>query len=161
VSSDEEEFRQLYEKVFPLAYRVGYRYSGRRDEAEEAAQEAFARAFQRWGRLRGQPWVIGWILSTTVNVLRRSGRRVHDVPVHSPEAPAEHDVEGSLDLWSAIRRLPKRQAQAVVLYYVADLPVKHVASAMGCREGSAKAHLSRARARLAASPALSDRSREE
>jgi RNA polymerase sigma-70 factor (ECF subfamily) len=64
---------------------------------------------------------------------------------------AEADVDSSMDLWTAIRRLPKRQAQAVVLYYLADLPLRDVAVVMGCREGTAKAHLDRARKHLAAS----------
>jgi RNA polymerase sigma-70 factor (ECF subfamily) len=54
-----------------------------------------------------------------------------------------------LDLWRAIKELPKRQAQAVVLHYLIDLPVAQVAEVMGCREGTAKAHLDRGRRRLA------------
>jgi RNA polymerase sigma factor (sigma-70 family) len=151
VSPDEEEFRLFYERVFPLAYRVGYRFSGRRDEAEDAAQEALARAFQRWTRLRDQPWVVGWVLTTTLNLLRRKTRRTRDVPAPTDQRQPEADFEASLDLWHAISRLPRRQAQAVTLYYLADLPVKHVASAMGCKEGTARAHLDRARKQLARS----------
>ncbi len=150
MSPDEEEFRLLYEQVFPLAYRVAYRFSGRRDEAEDAAQEAFARAFQRWRRLHDQPWVVGWILTTTLNILRRRTRRIRHVPAADDRQP-EADLEASLDLWRAIHQLPKRQAQAVILYYLADLSVKHVATAMGCKEGTARAHLDRARKQLARS----------
>jgi RNA polymerase sigma-70 factor (ECF subfamily) len=53
-----------------------------------------------------------------------------------------------LDLWRSIRALPRRQQEAVVLHYVADLPVSEVAAAMRCGEGTVKAHLSRARAAL-------------
>jgi RNA polymerase sigma factor (sigma-70 family) len=151
VSPDEEGFRRLYEEVFPLAYRIGYRISGRRDEADDAAQEAFARAFQRWDRLHDQPWVVGWILTTTLNILRRRTRRTRHVPAPADERQPEADLEASLDLWHAISQLPKRQAQAVILYYLADLSVQHVATAMGCKEGTARAHLDRARKQLARS----------
>jgi RNA polymerase sigma factor (sigma-70 family) len=151
VSPAEEEFRLLYEQVFPLAYRIGYRFSGRRDEAEDAAQEAFARAFQRWARLRDEPWAVGWVLTTTLNILRRKTRRKSDMPVSADQRQPETDLEASLDLWHAISQLPKRQAQAVIMYYLADLSVKHVASAMGCKEGTARAHLDRARKQLARS----------
>jgi RNA polymerase sigma factor (sigma-70 family) len=160
VPPDEEEFRLLYEQVFPLAYRVGYRFSGRRDEAEDAAQEAFARAFQRWARLRDQPWAVGWILTTTLNILRRTTRRTRDVPPPADQRKPEADLEASLDLWRAIGQLPKRQAQAVILYYLADLSVKNVASAMGCKEGTARAHLDRARKQLARSLDPTDGSQE-
>jgi RNA polymerase sigma-70 factor (ECF subfamily) len=159
VSPDEEEFRLLYEQVFPLAYRVGYRFSGRRDEAEDAAQEAFARAFQRWGRLHDQPWVVGWILTTTLNILRRT-RRTRHVPAPAEERQPEADLEASLDLWHAVSQLPRRQAQAVILYYLADLSVEHVAAAMGCKEGTARAHLDRARNQLARSLDPTDGSQE-
>ena len=160
MSPDEEEFRLLYEQVFPLAYRVGYRFSGRRDEAEDAAQEAFARAFQRWGRLHDQPWVVGWILTTTLNILRRRTRGTRYVPAPADERQPEADLEASLDLWHAVSQLPRRQAQAVILYYLADLSVEHVAAAMGCREGTARAHLDRARNQLARSLDPTDGSQE-
>jgi RNA polymerase sigma-70 factor (ECF subfamily) len=146
-ASSEEEFRAMYQEIFPLAFRVGYRFSGRRDDAEDAAQEALARAFQRWRRLRGQPWVRGWVLSTTMNILRRKQRLGSSA---HPEPARESDLDASLDLWSALRRLPARQAQAVILYYLADLPVADVARIMGCREGTAKTHLDRGRKGLAA-----------
>jgi DNA-directed RNA polymerase specialized sigma24 family protein len=47
------------------------------------------------------------------------------------------------------RSSPKRQARAVVLHYLIDLPVAQVAEVMGCREGTAKAHLDRGRRTLA------------
>lgn len=146
----------MYQQIFPLAFRVGYRFSGRRDDAEDAAQEALARAFQRWSRLRGQPWVRGWVLSTTLNILRRSRRLA--ASAHQEVPIPETDLDASLDLWSSIRRLPARQAQAVVLYYLADLPVADVAMIMGCREGTAKTHLDRARKALAGALGTSDES---
>jgi RNA polymerase sigma-70 factor (ECF subfamily) len=149
VTRDQDEFRTAYVELFPLAYRVAYRFTGHRDDAEDAAQEALARAFQRWGRLRGRSWIAGWVLTTTLNILRR--RRPPAPSENDGTAPPEADVDSSMDLWTAIRRLPKRQAQAVVLYYLADLPLRDVAVVMGCREGTAKAHLDRARKHLAAS----------
>jgi RNA polymerase sigma-70 factor (ECF subfamily) len=90
VSSDEADFRHVYEQAFPVVYRVAYRFSGRRETAEDAVQEAFARAFERWGRLRGEPWIVGWIVTTTLNILRRTGRRTAELcyeveGLHSPK----------------------------------------------------------------------------
>ena len=116
---------------------MGYRFSGRRDDAEDAAQEALARAFQRWDRLRGQPCIAGWILTTTLNILRR--KRPIDLRIQDEADPAT-DIDSSLDLWTAVRRLPKRQAQAVVLHYLADLPIVDVARVMDAARGTAKAH---------------------
>jgi len=161
-SPDEADFRQVYEQAFPIVYRVAYRFCGRREAAEDAAQEAFARAFERWGRLRAEPWVVGWVVTTALNIVRRGARREPE-PSRDAREPAYQgmDVEAELDLWRAIRELPKRQAEAVVLHYVVDLPVAQVAEVMGCREGTAKAHLGRARERLARLLELAESRREE
>jgi RNA polymerase sigma-70 factor, ECF subfamily len=150
VGRDEAEFRDVYERAFPTVYRVAYRYSGHREAAEDAAQEAFARAFERWERLGGEPWLVGWIVTTALNVARRAARGAPE-PVGDTDARPSSDggIEGAVDLWRAIRALPRRQAEAVVLHYVVDLPIAQVAQVMGCREGTAKTHLDRARRRLA------------
>jgi len=53
-----------------------------------------------------------------------------------------------LDLLAALRSLPERQRQAVVLHYLMDCRVATVAELMGLSEGTVKAHLHRARATL-------------
>jgi RNA polymerase sigma-70 factor (ECF subfamily) len=126
--------------------------SGDRGIAEEATQEAFARCLERWRRLGDQPWVAGWVTTTAMNQARRMLRRAARDRLQSFDpAPSSAEVgvnDPSMDLWAAIRRLPDRQREAVVLYYALDLPVKYVAGAMGCQEGTVKAHLARARETL-------------
>jgi RNA polymerase sigma factor (sigma-70 family) len=71
--------------------------------------------------------------------------RTDAVPVADPEAvdgraatlPESRD-EG---LWDAVRSLPPRQRSAVVLRYVADLPHREIASAIGCSEEAARRSL--------------------
>ena len=139
----------MYEESFGMVYRVAYRFSGSREAAEDAAQEAFARAYARWRLLQGRPWVVGWIMTTTLNLLRRAGRSREAATVPDDRAYLDPDPDAALDLWAAVRGLPKRQAEAVVLHHLVDLPVAQVAEVMRCREGTAKAHLDRARRRLA------------
>jgi DNA-directed RNA polymerase specialized sigma24 family protein len=47
-----------------------------------------------------------------------------------------------------VRVLPRRQQEAVLLHYAADLPLWDVAGAMKCEEGTVKAHLAKAREAL-------------
>ena len=47
-----------------------------------------------------------------------------------------------------MRRLTRRQQQAVVLHYVGELSVREVADVMGCSTGAVKSHLHRARGSL-------------
>lgn len=57
--------------------------------------------------------------------------------------------EESETFWAEVRRLPRRQAQSIALFYVYDLGVAEIARTLGCSEGSVKVHLSRGRAALA------------
>jgi RNA polymerase sigma-70 factor (ECF subfamily) len=53
-----------------------------------------------------------------------------------------------IDLRRALRYLPQRQRQAVVLFYVGDLSIYEVANLMGVSDGTVKAHLSQGREAL-------------
>jgi RNA polymerase sigma factor (sigma-70 family) len=52
----------------------------------------------------------------------------------APQAPDE-------GLWGAVRELPSRQRSAVVLRYLADLPHREIAAAIGCSEEAARRSL--------------------
>jgi DNA-directed RNA polymerase specialized sigma24 family protein len=54
------------------------------------------------------------------------------------------------DLWDRVRSLPPNQRDAVLLFYVDDMAIADIAEVLGCRSGSVKTHLQRARAALAA-----------
>jgi RNA polymerase sigma factor (sigma-70 family) len=61
--------------------------------------------------------------------------------------PAEAIVDRA-SLACGIAQLPDRQRIAVVLRYLADLPIADVATAMGCAQGTVKSTLHTALARL-------------
>ena len=147
----DRRFAELYQAEFAAVYRACYALCGDRQLAEDAAQEAFARALERWRRLRERPWAAGWVVTTALNVVRRSLRRRGAEPRPEPGTgqAGTNGAEDRLDLIRAIRALPARQQEAVVLHYVADLPVSDVAEAMGVETGTVKAHLARAREALA------------
>jgi RNA polymerase sigma factor (sigma-70 family) len=143
--SVDPEFRSLYEAEAPAVFRTVFLLCRDGSMAEDATQEAFARALARWARLRQQPWVAGWVTSTAINVARRGLRRRRTLPV--PE-PKEHDVEAAIDLWRAVRELPLRQQQAVVLRYRVDLSMEEIGAVMECDPGTVRTHLARARETL-------------
>ena len=62
--------------------------------------------------------------------------------------PAELDPAVG-EVWTAVRRLPRRQAQVVALRYVEDRSIEGIASILGCSAGTVKQHLFRARQKLA------------
>jgi len=96
-------------------------------------------------------WVRTVVANSSVSWFRRAGAqarallRLGSTPADCPGL----DVEAGLDLWREVRRLPRRQAQAVALVYLDGLSRREVAAVLGCSEETVKTHLSRAKETLA------------
>jgi RNA polymerase sigma-70 factor (sigma-E family) len=138
----DDEFRDLA----AIAHRVAYRILGDRSTAEDIAQESLARAYIRWSRISDyrQAWVARVAGNLAIDHLRR---RRPSVPP-SVDGDAEVLLIERLDLQRALLCLPKRQRDAIVLRYVADLSEADVARLLGCAPGTVKSHLNRGTARL-------------
>jgi RNA polymerase sigma-70 factor (ECF subfamily) len=83
---------------------------------------------------------------------RRLARQTHlaaQIATIDSRADGRPDDLPDVDLQRALRHLPVRQREAIVLRYWADLGIDDCAKAMGVSPGSVKQHLSRARERLA------------
>ena len=128
-------------------------------QAEEAVQEAFLRTFVGWRRLRHPEHAGAYLRAAVVNQCRSRGRRRvteqrgnRTVWAGTEDGAGEADVERAGDVLvvlDAVRTLPARQREAVVLRYYADLSEADVAEALGCAVGTVKSQLSKARATLA------------
>ncbi len=141
-------FEQAFDALYRLAYRVAYRILGDRQEAEDVAQEALARASLRWSRLHDRPE--GWVSRVASNLAIDAYRRRRRRPPYptGPLGVVDARLGERGDLVAALRRLPRRQREVVVLRYLADLPEADVARALGCSVGSVKSHGSRGLASL-------------
>lgn len=118
------------------------------DDAEDCFQETFIAALRAYPRLRTQrrehnlrAWVLTIAERKALDAHRARGRRA--LPVAEPDAgraaaaPERRDEQ----LWEAVHRLPARQRSAVVLRFLADLPHREIASAIGCSEQAARRSL--------------------
>lgn len=144
-------FEELYRREYGAVFKAAYFACGDATVAEDATQDAFVRAFERWGRLQGNEWITGWLVTTALNLTKR---RRHTSRGGLPISSARDDMSSAderLDARRAVRSLPARQQEAVVLHYLIDLPVSEVARIMGCAEGTVKAHLAKAREAMARS----------
>jgi len=148
-SGSREEYEAFFRRVFPRAVGVALRISGDRPAAEDAALEALAKAHTRWCKIGGEPWSEAWVLRVTVNeAIRRLPRRPPLVP-QPPDHPDPSDVVVVRQtLVAALRLLPKRQREVVVLRFLVGLSEPEVAAALGLSLGTVKTHLRRGLARL-------------
>lgn len=147
-----ERFEQFYEREYAGLVRLALVLSGSRNAAEDITQDALLAAWRDWSRI-DQP--LAWTRRVVANLAASSVRRrliearalarvVARRQVVVAELPAEPAA-----FWAAVRALPKRQAQAVALYYLEDLPVADIAVTLRVAEGTVRASLHKARAALA------------
>jgi len=116
------------------------------DDADDCFQETFASALRAYPRLRRNSNVRAWLLTIAqrkaLDAHRSRARRAVPVGTAGPElaAPPERAV-GEPALWALVRELPGRQRSAVTLRFVADLPHREIAEAIGCSEAAARRSL--------------------
>jgi RNA polymerase sigma-70 factor (ECF subfamily) len=95
---------------------------------------------------------VAWVYVVALNERRRLWLRERDLDMLAAVPSRESDETGAvlmtLHVRDALRTLSARQRTAVVLRYLADLPISDVADAMNCAEGTVKATLHQALRRL-------------
>jgi RNA polymerase sigma factor (sigma-70 family) len=119
-------------------------------DADDCFQETFIAALRAYPRLRTardrhnlRAWVLTIAHRKAVDAHRARARRalpVEDVAAVDPRSSSSPQVPDE-GLWSAVRELPERQRSAVTLRYVADLPHRDIAEAIGCSEEAARRSL--------------------
>lgn len=149
-----EQLAELYEANWSSLVRTGAWLLGDSALAEEVVQDAFIRLVEHWHQLNDPLAAPAWLRRTVVNLSRSRMRRFavgrqktrlaaarEQVADFSAQRLGEDLSDG--ELGAAIRRLPRRQRECVVLRFVHDLAVAEIASTLGIGAGSVKTHLHR------------------
>lgn len=120
--------------------------------AEEVVQDAFVAMHGGWHRLRDDDKALAYLRQAVVNrsrsVLRHRQVVDRNAPKAAPDMPsAEH---GAIALFersaviAALRTLPARQREALVLRFYADMTEAQIAETMRISRGAVKSHTARA-----------------
>ncbi len=130
--------RYLAEKYPVLVGHVAAMW-GNRDDASDAVQEAFVRAWTKRREFGRHPHPDAWIRTVARNLLTDGWRRRrwHTVLDHEPAA-SDPDAAELITLHRALRELPPNHRDALVLRYLADLPVAEVADELGAQPGTVR-----------------------
>jgi RNA polymerase sigma factor (sigma-70 family) len=145
--------------------------AGCRAAAEDAVQEALARAWERGLRGEQIASLRGFVAVVATNLLRSRFRRLlveqrarqwlGESLHRTATRPEAHLASADLrvDLARALQTLPRRQRDAVVLHYFADLSIQDIALALDTKPETAKGLLHRGRRSLlrALGPAYQER----
>jgi len=126
--------------------------------AEEVVQDSFVAMHGAWRRLRDTDKALSYLRQSVVNrsrsVLRHRVVVDKNTPKPPPDMPsAEHGAIVQLErsaVVTALRTLPERQREALVLRYYGDMSEAQIASVMGISRGAVKSHTARAMGALRA-----------
>ena len=130
--------------------RLAFIMLGDTGSAEDVVQEAFLGLYRRWGGLADTANALGYVRSSVLNgcrtLLRQQSRRERISLVEPDTESAEARAligEEHREVLAAIRRLPDRQREAVVLRFYLEMPEDQVADVMRISRGTVKSATSR------------------
>jgi RNA polymerase sigma-70 factor (sigma-E family) len=147
VSHDETEFAEFFRASWDPCLRAVAASTGNVLLAEDQVAEAFARAWVSWRKVSHHPAPRAWVVRTALNAgvswWRRRGREL-PLADHDVAAPGSTGTGLDAAVLTALRRLPARQREVIVLRVFLDLDIETTASQLGIAPGTVRAHLSRA-----------------
>lgn len=155
----DEDFEAAFDQMLGRAYRHALRLVGDPVLAEDLAAEALTRTYVRWRRVRVFEYRDAWVLRVVTNLaIDAFAKRQVPLDVVAPLG-LEDAVVLRVTLAQALRALPSRQRDAVVLRYLLDMSEADTADALGVAPGTVKSHLNRAvtQLRRALGPTLDPR----
>ena len=165
-----EEFSAVVTKHRPQIFRFLLSSTRDVDLAETLTQECFLKAHRNWGSFRGESSAMTWLMRIAINLQKdhwrnrrmQFWRKTQAYAVDLDEASewlpsGERSVEQHLlarervgQVAKAVEGLSDRQRTVFLLRYVEEMELSEIARATGLNEGTVKAHLSRALARVRA-----------
>jgi RNA polymerase sigma-70 factor (ECF subfamily) len=120
-----------------------------RGDAEDVAAEAFARLWSHWGQIHGEDHAGGYVFKSAMRLCSKRRRRAARELVGTvPERSSATDLVTRVSVTDALRVLPLRQRQSVVLRDWAGFGTSEVARILGTKESTVRVHLARGRAAL-------------
>jgi RNA polymerase sigma-70 factor, ECF subfamily len=149
-----EDFDEFYRATSRRTLRFAYAMCGDLTTAQDLTQEGYVRAWQQWRSVSGYENPEAWV---RVVVNRLATDRWRHLRVHHrfeasarPPRPSDPPGEDTVLLTAALRKLPARQRQVLVLHYLMDMSIVDIAAETGAAEGTVKSWLGRGRSALAA-----------
>jgi RNA polymerase sigma-70 factor (ECF subfamily) len=165
-----DEFSTLVTRHRPQIFRFLLSSTRDIDLAETLTQDCFLKAHRNWSSFRGESTAMTWLMRIAINLQKdhwRSRRmqfwrqtQTHAVDLEvagewlpSGERSAEQQLlarERVGQVGKAVEGLSERQRTVFLLRYVEEMELSEIAGATGLNEGTVKAHLSRAWAKVRA-----------
>jgi len=143
--------RSMYVEHAASLVRMARLFVDDRNAAEDLVQEAFIRLARHAHRIEDSSKSAAYLRSIVLNLARDHNRRGlvslrHHAPADEERATAEDEVvlrDDQRRVIDALRELPLRQRDCVVLRYYFDSGIAEIAETLGISQNSVKTHLKR------------------
>ena len=151
-----EEFRKLYEEVYPDLYRMAYYYLGSAADAEDAVQDTALAAWKHFGGLKRKESFRAWIFQILVNICRKTlrgrGRQssVSAAPAEErqPASAPETNLAERLEILELLSILEEEERVIVLLSVFGGYKGAEIAGLLNRRHSTIRSRYRRARKKL-------------
>ena len=160
VASDRAAFAALLSRHYDQIFRLAFKWCGNREDAEDVAQDVCIRLSRALAQFDRRSRFSTWLYRVVLNAVNDHHRR-HQANQrklaewsNEPSRPQVQSAQGEAidaqlqELWQAVRLLPERQCNAVMLVYGEELSHAEAAQIMGCAEGTVSSNIHDAKKRL-------------
>ncbi|MBU2666406.1 SigE family RNA polymerase sigma factor [Actinoplanes bogorensis] len=153
MTDPEDAFQRLFEAHHADLSRLAYLLTGEPNAADDLAADAFVEIWRHWERVAAADSPLAYARGIVANlarqwIRRRTRERAGLLGLVMRRPGAEPDATAVLDVRAALRRLPPRRRECVVLRYAFDVPEREVAAILGISVGAVKSQASRGAAQL-------------
>jgi RNA polymerase sigma-70 factor (ECF subfamily) len=157
VAGDRRSARMLYERHVQRVHRLVARLCRDEELARDLVQDTFIRAFKALPEFRGDAAFTTWLhrvaVSVTINAMRSHKKAIArfeslDEMEHVARPVREADPDLKAQLKSALDALPEQLRLTVMMHDVEGYTHGEIGTMLGVAEGTSKARLFEARAKL-------------
>lgn len=152
---DADDFGRLYQATYQRIFRTLVSMTGDRAAAEDCTQDAFLRAYKAWKTWKQDAPAEAWLYRIAINTvishmrkqrLREVGELVRRLGRPVAKDPQDEALDG--EVLREVRRLPAKQAAAVVLRHLHGYTNREIAAALGVPESTIATRLMEAKRTL-------------
>lgn len=142
---DRDAFAAVVDAQYDYIFRIAFKWLGDKSDAEDVTQNVVIKLAKSIQQFDGRSQFSSWLYRIALNAVRdhqrasnRQGRNVVALSLVSPtSAPSNQEDDVTMnEVWSAVRQLPEKQRDAVLMVYGEDMSHADCATIMGCKEST-------------------------
>lgn len=162
-ANSSHDFRIIYDATMPLLYKISLRIVNDMEAAEDLAHDALIKANERSMSFPSindaKYWLIRVVKNASFNYVKRKGRErnaykkvLYESKTHNARTGEREylEKESIKTVQNALKVLPDKLKEVIVLKEYSDLNYKEIGSILGISEGNVKVRIFRARKELQA-----------